>query len=82
MTEAEFQSHRNLMALDPDPTVKIAHLLRLGVPAMMAAANGLGAKFRVTADQLDPWEAEKSGRSAAKRVQLFAELVFGFPAGA
>lgn len=83
MTEAEFGSYRRAMALDPGPEVKIAHLLKMAVPILATLANSWGAKFRITAEHLDPWETARdkahAASAAADRVNLWAASAFGAP---
>lgn len=81
MTEAEFQSHRYQMAVDPDPDERIVYLLKLAVPLLAAVVNSWGGKVKITDQHLDPWESARKPQTAEDRVMLWAETEMGFVGG-
>lgn len=78
MSEFEFQSHRRQLAADPEPSVKIVHLLKLLVQIAAILANSWGAKIRLTEKHLDPWEDAKQEADGTKGRRLRDKLLAAF----
>lgn len=78
MSEAEFNSHRRQMAADPDPAVKIVHLLRMLVQIAAILANSWGAKIKLTDKHLDPWQDAKDQADGTKGRRLRDRLLAAF----
>lgn len=83
LSEAEFQSYRTAMEIDPPPELKLLHLAKLGVSVLASLAGSWGGKWRPKPEHLDPWEHALTKReneaAASERIELWAMSAFGAP---